>query len=198
LFARTRTGEGAFIPLAMFDVAAEMSGFALNQVIHTGVQPDPVPMGTPMLAPYGAYPTADNQTIVLGATTEREWVKLTSDMMSDPQFGADPRFATNDARIGNREALDAYLSAWTAQHTLAELQQKADAAQLGNARLNSVIELAQHPQLRERDRWQHAVVDGVAVPALKAPFVGGSWSTQSPDRVPRLGEDTDKVRTDIR
>lgn len=198
LFARSRTGEGAYIPLAMFDVASEMTGFALNQVIHTGVQPDPVPMGTPMLAPYGAYPTGDGQTVVLGATSGREWAKLTGDeMMADPEFAADPRFATNDARIAHRDELDAHIGAWTSQHTLAELQEKADRAQLGNARLNNVIELSQHPQLADRGRWHRSSVNGAEVPALKAPFVGGSWASSSDPRVPALGEDTESVRREF-
>ncbi|WP_025778221.1 CaiB/BaiF CoA transferase family protein [Brevibacterium sp. VCM10] len=196
LFNRTRTGAGAYIPLAMFDVAAEMSGFALNQVIHTGVQPDPVPMGTPMLAPYGAYPTADAQTLVLGATSPREWGKLTGEMMDDPEFAVDPRFVDNDARIRNRDALDAHISAWTSQFTLAELQAKADSAQLGNARLNNTVELADHPQLRDRDRWQNANARGAEVPALKAPFLGGEWNSQASTRVPELGEDTEAIRAE--
>ncbi|MCI0142618.1 CoA transferase [Arthrobacter bambusae] len=198
LFSRTRTGKGAYIPLAMFDVASEMSGFALNQVIHTGVQPDPVPMGTPMLAPYGAYPTGDGQTIVLGATSNREWLKLTGDnMMADPEFATDTRFATNEVRIQHREALDAHIAAWTSRHTLAELQAKADAAQLGNARLNNTIELSKHPQLRDRGRWHQASVQGGSVPALKAPFVGGSWDSFSDERVPELGEDTERIRNEF-
>jgi itaconate CoA-transferase len=197
LFARERTGEGAYIPLSMFDVASEMSGFALNQVIHTGVQPEPVPMGSPMLAPYGAYPTGDRQTVVLGATSDAEWVKLTQVIMEDPTFGSDERFATNSARISNREALDAHIGAWTERHTLTEIQDKADRAKLGNARLNNTIDLAQHPQLTERARWHEASVNGVSVPALKPPFVGGSWNSSSDTRVPSLGEDTDRVRSEL-
>ncbi|ALJ19254.1 CaiB/BaiF CoA transferase family protein [Microbacterium sp. No. 7] len=197
LYARERTGEGAYVPLAMFDVAAEMTGFALNQVIHTGIQPDPVPMGTPMLAPYGAYPTSDGQTVVLGATSDREWRKFAGEMMGDEAFQNDPRFADNADRIANRAELDAHIAAWSSQRTLAEIQATADRVQLGNARLNNVIELSRHPQLSERGRWQKATVDGVEVPALKPVFAGGDWSVASPDRVPRLGEDTDRIRAEV-
>jgi itaconate CoA-transferase len=34
LYERERTGRGAVIPIAMLDVAAEMMGSALNQVLH--------------------------------------------------------------------------------------------------------------------------------------------------------------------
>ncbi|WP_426518133.1 CaiB/BaiF CoA transferase family protein [Diaminobutyricibacter sp. McL0618] len=197
LYARERSGEGTFIPLAMFDVAAETTGFALNQVIHTGIQPDPVPMGTPLIAPYGAYRTADGQTVVLGATSDREWIKLAGDLMGDPEFRDDPRFADNASRIDHRRELDSHIAEWTSLRTLAEVQDEADAAQLGNARLNSVTELSRHPQLSERGRWHTSLVNGFEVPALKAPFVGGSWGSSSSSRVPGLGEDTERIRNEI-
>lgn len=194
LFARERTGEGAYIPLSMFDVAAEMSGFALNQVIHTGVLPEPVPMGTPMLAPYGAYPTKDDQTVILGATSDGEWARLTQEVMEDPSLAHDERFASNAARLEHRGALDSRIGEWTRRHNLADIQSRADRAKLGNGRLNNTIDLSVHPQLSERDRWYESSVNGVEVPALKPPFVGGSWTSSSASRVPSLGEDTARVR----
>jgi itaconate CoA-transferase len=84
LYERERTGRGAVIPVAMLDVAAEMMGFALNQVLHGGGEPEPVGMGSPVVAPYGAYPTADGQTAVLGTTSDREWRRLTNDLLERP------------------------------------------------------------------------------------------------------------------
>ena len=54
LYERERTGRGAVIPVAMLDVAAEMMGSSLNQVLHGGGEPQPVGMGSPIVAPYGA------------------------------------------------------------------------------------------------------------------------------------------------
>ncbi len=197
IYGRTWTGQGAYIPLAMFDVAAEMSGFALNQVIHTGVQPERVPMGTPMLAPSGAYPTADGKTVVLGVTSDREWARFAEDLMGDAALRTDPRFVTNDLRIRHREALDARISAWTSRHTLAEVQEAADRARLGHARFNTTQELADHPQLFERGRWHEALVGGRVVPALKAPFLAGDWADRSQAEVPGLGQDTGRIRAEF-
>ncbi|MEI2774881.1 MAG: CoA transferase [Tetrasphaera sp.] len=197
LFARTRTGRGAYIPIAMFDVATEMSGFALNQVIHTGRQPEPVPLGTPLLAPYGVYPTRDGHSIVLGATSDREWRRLAEDLMEDPDFASDVRFATNNARIRHRAELDAHIGEWTARHALDELQQKADTSKLGHGRLNQTLELPDHPQLVDRHRWTQATVAGATVPALRAPLVGGDWTGAEAPRVPQLGEDTERVRAEV-
>jgi itaconate CoA-transferase len=197
LFARERTGEGAYIPLAMFDVAAEMSGFALNQVIHTDMQPEPVPMGTPLIAPYGSYPTADGHSVILGATSQHEWNKLAVDLMDDASFATDPRFSTSANRIVHRTELDAHIGAWTSTHNLVEIQAKADAAKLGHAKLNNTTELSEHPQLRARDRWHAAVVDGERVPALKAPFLGSDWCTDAVATVPQLGEHTDRIKAEF-
>ena len=41
LYERERTGRGAVIPIAMLDVAAEMMGSSLNQVLHGGGEPQP-------------------------------------------------------------------------------------------------------------------------------------------------------------
>jgi itaconate CoA-transferase len=70
----------------MLDVTAEMMGSSLNQVLHGGGEPEPVGMGSPIVAPYGAYPTADGQTAVLGTTSDREWHRLTKDLLDRPDL----------------------------------------------------------------------------------------------------------------
>src|SRR5690349_6724975 len=91
-----QSGRGAVIPVAMLDVAAEMMGSSLNQVLHGGGEPQPVGMGSPIVAPYGAYPTADGQTAVLGTTSDREWRRLTKDLLERPDLAEDPRYARNE------------------------------------------------------------------------------------------------------
>ena len=76
LFARERTGVGAAISISMFDVISEFMGFALQYTRHTGEERQPNGMSTPMVAPYGGYPTSDGQTVVLGTTNDREWQRL--------------------------------------------------------------------------------------------------------------------------
>ena len=61
-----------------------MMGFALNQVLHGSGELQPVGMGSPMVAPYGAYPTADGHTAILGTTSDREWRRLARDVLAAP------------------------------------------------------------------------------------------------------------------
>ena len=195
LYDRERTGRGAVIPIAMLDTVAEMMGFALNQVIHAGTEPVPVGMGSPLIAPYGAYPTSDGQTAVLGTTNDREWRRL-AEMIGRPELADEPRFAHNDTRVEARDELDAVVGAWCAEHTLAEIQKTADAAGIGNARLNSVRDLAEHPQLVERGRWRDVGTPSGPVPALLPPAVADGWPVRS-GSVPALGAHTDAIRAEF-
>ncbi|MDF3311325.1 CaiB/BaiF CoA-transferase family protein [Rhodococcus sp. T2V] len=195
LYDRERTGRGAVIPIAMLDTVAEMMGFALNQVIHAGTEPVPVGMGSPMIAPYGAYPTSDGQTAVLGTTNDREWRRL-AEMIGRPELADEPRYAHNDTRVEARDELDAVVGAWCAEHTLAEIQKTADAAGIGNARLNSVRDLAEHPQLVERGRWRDVGTPSGPVPALLPPAVADGWPVRS-GSVPALGAHTDAIRAEF-
>ena len=59
-------------------------GYALNQARYAGVDIEPNGMSSPAVAPYGAYPTADRQTLVLGTTNDREWQRLASAVLGGP------------------------------------------------------------------------------------------------------------------
>ncbi|MCZ4498374.1 MAG: hypothetical protein JWQ74_927 [Marmoricola sp.] len=195
LYDRERTGRGAVIPIAMLDVVGEMMGFALNQVIHGGVEPEPVGMGSPMVVPYGAYPTADGQTAVLGTTSDREWCRL-AELIGRSELSTDPRYARNADRVVRRAELDELLSEWCSRLTLDEIQQRADSAGIGNARLNGVRDLVEHPQLASRGRWREVGTPTGPVPALLPPAMAVGWPARN-GSVPALGADTEAIRAEV-
>ena len=195
LYEREHTGRGAVIPIAMLDVAAEMMGFALNQVLHGRPNPEPVGMGSPMVAPYGAYTTSDGEMVVLGTTSDREWARLAGELLQSPELAADSRYATNEARVERRSELDGILAAWCADRTLAQIQTLADEAGIGNAKVNSVSDLAAHPQLSARGRWREVTTPSGPVPALMHPALAVQWPVLS-GSVPALGEHTKAIRAE--
>ena len=195
LYDREKTGRGTVIPIAMLDTVAEMMGFAINGYLHGGTEPEPVGMGSPMIAPYSAYPTADGQTAVLGTTNDREWSRLAT-MIGRAELADDPRYAHNDDRVRERAALDAVVGQWCAQRNLADIQKLADEAGIGNARLNNVADLAKHPQLAERRRWREIGTPSGLVPALTHPALARDWEVRS-GSVPALGEHTAAVRAEF-
>jgi itaconate CoA-transferase len=196
LFARERTGRGAIIHVAMLDVVAEMMGFALNQVIHGAPEPQPVGMGSPMVAPYGAYLTSDGHTVILGTTSDREWRRLAEGMLGDESLAGDQRYKSNAQRCDAREELDLVIAKWCSDRTLQEIQELADEAGIGNAVLNSVGDLARHPQLSERGRWIEVESEVGLVPALVHPALAADWQVDRAP-IPFLGEHTDAVRLEF-
>jgi len=192
LYARERTGVGAAISISMFDVISEFMGFALQYTRHTGEERQPNGMSTPMVAPYGGYPTSDGQTAVLGTTNDREWQRLALQMLERPDLAADPRFATNIMRCDEREVIDDAIGTWTRQHLLAEIQAVADAAGIGNSRYNTVKDVVDHAQLTRRNRWQQVESPVGPLPSLLAPPESEHWQ-QRLDAVPALGQHTDSI-----
>ncbi len=193
LHERERTGQGAAISISLFDAVTEWMGYPLHYTLGTGVEQEPRGVGSPAVAPYGAYPTSDGQQIVLGTTNDAEWQRLAGRVLERTDLAADPAYATNAARTMARGPLDAELTAWTRERSFAEIATALDAAAIGYARLNSVGDLIRHPQLAERSRWTEVGSPVGKVPAVLPPPISPGWDIQLGD-VPALGEHTESVR----
>jgi itaconate CoA-transferase len=196
LYRRSTGAAGGTAHVAMFDVMAELMGYALHFTRHSGVEQQPVGMGSPAVAPYGAYRTGDGQTVVLGTTNDREWQRLARDVLGRPDLVEDPRFASATGRVAHRELLDGEIAAWCARTDLATIQVAADAAGIGNSRYNTPAEVVAHPQLAARGRWREVGTPNGPVPALLPPVEAAGWDPRM-DPVPGLGEHSDRVLHDL-
>jgi crotonobetainyl-CoA:carnitine CoA-transferase CaiB-like acyl-CoA transferase len=103
LYDRERTGKGAVITIAMFDVITDWVSWAYHQARATGENPQPRGMSSPVVSPYGAFTTKDDQTIVIGTTNNGEWKRLATQVIGRPDLADDPRYANNaDLAARNR------------------------------------------------------------------------------------------------
>jgi crotonobetainyl-CoA:carnitine CoA-transferase CaiB-like acyl-CoA transferase len=106
LLRRERTGEGAHVPVSLFQAA--VSGLA-NQATNwlvAGHRPERMGSAHPNIAPYGTpYPTGDGPPIVLAVGTDRQFAALCA-VIDRPALADDDRFATNARRVEHRGALD--------------------------------------------------------------------------------------------
>ncbi|HWI43215.1 MAG TPA: CoA transferase [Nocardioides sp.] len=195
LIGRGTTGKGTAITLGMFDVVTDWMQWALHQARATGRNPEPRGVSSPMVSPYGAYRTADDQVIVIGTTNDAEWRRL-ADVIGRSDLGEDPRYATTPGRVEHRDELDAAIGEWTSQCTLIEAAEAAHAAQLGWARLNAPLDILEHPQLTERGRWVQTPVGEASYPSLRpaADLLAYEWT---PSALPTLGEHTEGVLAEL-
>ena len=188
--------RGNAVRVSLFDAATELMGYHLTYARHSGIDQQPLGMSSPAVAPYGAYRTADAQTVVLGTTNDREWQRLAREILQRDDLADDERFLTNSGRVTHREILDEAIGSWCAQYDLTHVQKVADAAGIGNARYNVPSEVLVHPQLAARDRWRQIDTPGGPVPALLPPPVISGYDPPM-GAVPGLGQHTDSVLAEL-
>jgi crotonobetainyl-CoA:carnitine CoA-transferase CaiB-like acyl-CoA transferase len=160
LLRRTHTGRGAVLDVSMFDALAEWMGYP---AYYTGYGGAPLPRtgaAHAAIAPYGPYTAGDGKVVYLGLQNEREWARFCADVLEQPSLATDPRFSANADRIAHRDELDTLINAAFATHTAEDVLARLDAAQIANARMNTVQEFLDHPQLAARDRWRTCAVTG--------------------------------------
>ena len=124
----TPGGHGNTVGLSLFDTMTELMGYPLTYTQHSGIDQQPLGMSSPAVAPYGAYRTADGQTVVLGTTNDAEWQRLSRQIIERDDLADDPRFDHNSGRCAHRDILDEAIGAWCAAHDLDHVQKTADAA----------------------------------------------------------------------
>lgn len=197
LFSRNgRSRRGASVNVSLFDTMAELMGYPLTYTQHSGIDQQPLGMSSPAVSPYGAFATADGQTVVLGTTNDREWQRLARDIIARPDLADDARFATNSGRCEHRDVLNEAIGSWCAANDLADIQKIADDAGIGNSRYNLPSEVLVHPQLAERDRWRRVDTPAGPIDAiLPPPIIDGFEFPMG--AVPGLGQHTEAILTEF-
>lgn len=147
LIRRGITGRGGRITVSMFDVMAEwLSVPLLNH--EAGQSPSRQGLSHPSIAPYGAFAAKGCELVLLAVQTDREWASLAQHLLGQPDLSTDPRFATNMARVTNRQATDATVAAACALLPLGQLLATLARADLAFASVNDMAGLSAHPHLR--------------------------------------------------
>ena len=192
----TPAQHGNAVAVSLFDTMTDLMGYPLTYTQHSGVDQQPLGMSSPAVAPYGAYRTADDQTVVLGTTNDAEWQRLSREILQRDDLANDVRFANNAGRVAHRAILDEAIGAWCAKHDLEHVQKTADAAGIGNARYNLPSEVLVHPQLTARDRWRQVDTPAGPISALLPPPVISGYQPAM-GAVPGLGQHTEAVLAEL-
>ena len=100
---RTTSGRGQRVEVNL--LSSLLSGLVNQSSGYVGAGFVPQIMGNrhPSIAPYESYPTADTP-LVIAVGNDRQF-RACVDVLGAPELGDDPRFATNPARVANRDAL---------------------------------------------------------------------------------------------
>ena len=123
------------------------------------------------IAPYGPYTAGDGKVVYLGLQNEREWARFCADVLGQPALASRSAIQREcGSRGAPRRARCAHQRGVRDAHSAEEVLARLDAAQIANARMNTVQEFLEHPQLAARDRWRTVESPAGPIRALLPPF----------------------------
>jgi itaconate CoA-transferase len=191
LLRRQKTGEGSALEVSLFDSLAEWMSYPAYFSLG-GPPPPRSGARHAVIAPYGPYQAGDGKIVYLGLQNEREWARFCADALGRPELAADPRFSSNLRRVEHRDALDAIITEAFSRLTAEQMIARLESAQIANARMNTVEEFVDHPQLAARNRWREVASPSGPVRALVPPFNFDGMEIPM-GAIPAVGEHTETI-----
>jgi crotonobetainyl-CoA:carnitine CoA-transferase CaiB-like acyl-CoA transferase len=192
IIARYKTGQGRGIEVSLFGALADWMNVPYLQHHYGGRTISRPGLHHPSIAPYGAYECGDGQVVLISIQNEREWKRLCAGVLGDATIASDERFASNIARVENRPALDAIImSVFTHQDSDAIID-LLNSVDIAYGRLNSLDQLASHPQARFM-----TVKTSEGDLQILAPGAIVSGESHGFAAVPELGEHDDTLRDEF-
>lgn len=167
LHDRKATGRGQFVDVAMLDGQIAILENAIARYAATGQSPGPLGARHPSITPFAAYQCAD-APIVIAAGNDQLFAALCK-ALGLPQD--DPRFAGNEARTANADALAQALEGVLMTMPAAHWLPKLEAAGVPCGPLNTIGQALANPQVKARNMVvQTALPDGTPLIAAGNPI----------------------------
>lgn len=149
---RLRTGRGQRVDTSLFEAGVVHTFWQSAIAFASGEPPGAMRSAHPLNAPYEAFATQDGW-ITIGAANQRNWEKLTEVLDAAP-LNEDARFATNDARMDNVEALREALAELFRQRPTADWLGRLETAGVPAGPILNITQMHQDPQTLARGMVQ--------------------------------------------
>jgi crotonobetainyl-CoA:carnitine CoA-transferase CaiB-like acyl-CoA transferase len=184
---RDRSGRGQRVEVSLLGSALASLVNQASSYLCTGRPPRAMGNRHPSITPYETLATAD-RPLVVAVGNDGQFARLCR-VLGVPEAAADPRFATNAARVANRDALAALLEGALAARGAAEWVAALSEAGVACGLVNDVGEAF---ALAERFGLE-PVADAEGVPQVADPI--GLSATPASYRLapPALGQHTAEV-----
>ena len=194
LLGRRETGRGRRVTVSLFEASvAALVNQAANYLLG-GAVPGPMGNAHPNIVPYQLFASAD-RPFILAAGNDRLFER-TCEVIGRPELAGDDRFATNEARVRNRDALIPVLQEVFATKPSGEWLALLEGASVPCSPVRRLDEVFASPEgaamIQEADDPVRGVLRLVADPIrLSGSLVG----VRLPP--PRLGEHTEEAIAEL-
>jgi crotonobetainyl-CoA:carnitine CoA-transferase CaiB-like acyl-CoA transferase len=189
---RGQSGEGQHVELSLLSSA--LSGLVnhTSAYVAGGVIPTRMGNAHPSLFPYEPLPTADRELIVI-AGNNGQFQKLCG-VLGLPDLPDDPRFANNEDRTRNREALRPLLVERLRTKDADEWFREMSAAGISCGPINSIADGVNFARDLGLDPVVEVGADDNAVPMIRNPMTFSATPARYELPPPALGQDNEAVR----
>ncbi|EFO30554.1 L-carnitine dehydratase/bile acid-inducible protein F [Roseibium sp. TrichSKD4] len=149
LHRRDRTGHGEHVDMALLDAQVGVLANQAQNFIVSGKSPKRLGNAHPNIVPYQVFSVSDGH-LIIAVGNDGQFAKL-CDVLGAAELANDPRFATNKARVGNRELLIGLIAPLIAAFKRDDLLVQLEGKGVPAGPINSVEDVFNDPQVAHRD-----------------------------------------------
>ncbi len=148
LFARERSGRGQAIDMALLDVQVAMLANLSAAYFASGEVPRRMGNAHQAIVPYHVFRAADDFLIV-AVGNDSQFAKF-CEVLGTPQWASDARFATNPARVRNRDLLVGLIGERLSTRPAREWLAALEPAGVPCGPINDLAQVFDDPHVRHR------------------------------------------------
>ncbi|WP_296252416.1 CaiB/BaiF CoA-transferase family protein [uncultured Stenotrophomonas sp.] len=191
-----RTGVGQQIDLALLDTqVAWLANQASNYLIG-GVVPTRQGTAHPNIVPYQVMPAADGY-FMLAVGNDGQFARL-CEVIGEPELARDPRYASNNARVANRELLVPHLQQVLRTRPTSEWLAALEQAVVPANPVNRIDQVFADPQVQARGlRIELPHAGGGRVAMVRNPLKFSATPLRYELAAPVLGQHTAEVLGEV-
>ena len=197
--ARTGTGQGQYIDMALLDVGMAVLANQAAGFLATGKAPGRAGNIHPSLAPYQDFRSSDGN-VLLAIGNDGQFARFCA-AAGKPEWAQDSRFATNTARVQNRPALLALMEPLMRTRTTAEWIALLEDKAVPCGPINTIAQAFDDPQVQARGirkALPRDAGDGIAqIATVASPMRLTATPVSYRNAPPALGQHTQQVLQEL-
>ncbi|KZV92574.1 CAIB/BAIF family enzyme [Exidia glandulosa HHB12029] len=193
LLSRAKTGQGCWVDCNLFESQiAGLANIASNYLI-SGAEASRHGTAHPSIVPYQVFPCKDG-FIMIGAGNDKQFATFSDRILEDSSVATDPRFATNAARVANRDILVPLVEEKMKQHGREHWLEKFKGLGIPYGPINNIKQTFEHPQAVARGVVQEVEHPRAGKIKLVGPAVAYNGKKMPIERPPPwLSQHTDEI-----
>lgn len=194
LLAKTHTGKGQHIDIALLDVqVATLANQGMNY-LATGQNPERFGNGHPNIVPYQTFATQDG-SLILAVGNDLQFKKFCQAAQCH-ELASNTLFKSNQQRVENRAALIPILASIIAKHSTDYWVATLEAIAVPCGPVNTLAQVFNHPQVQHRNMVRQLPDEnGELINTIASPINLSETPLQYKHAAPNIGQHSEQILT---